>query len=100
MAHILHLHADRRPPRVELCCPSSRRAHRRKMPDAAEMPTLRTISADELPASFFEPVDPKAREQALAIIEDVKATGEESSKEQSLMLQNSRSQQSFTFCDK
>ena len=30
----------------------------------------------------------------------VKATGEESSKEQSLMLQNSRSQQSFTFCDK
>ena len=41
------------------------------------MPTLRTISADELPASFFEPVDPKAREQALAIIEDVKATGEE-----------------------
>ena len=43
----------------------------------SKMPTLRTISADELPASFFEPVDPKAREQALAIIEDVKATGEE-----------------------
>lgn len=29
-----------------------------------------------------------------------KATGEESSKEQSLLLQNSRSQQSFTFCDR
>jgi hypothetical protein len=29
-----------------------------------------------------------------------KASGEESSKEQSLLLQNSRSQQSFTFCDR
>lgn len=47
------------------------------MPAVADMPTLRTITADELPASCFEPVDPKAREQALPIIEDVKATGED-----------------------
>ena len=37
---------------------------------------------------------------AANVAQYVKATGEESSKEQSLMLQNSRSQQSFTFCDK
>tara|TARA_B110001452_G_scaffold263329_1_gene264619 strand:- start:90 stop:1427 length:1338 start_codon:yes stop_codon:yes gene_type:complete len=42
----------------------------------ASMPTLRTLGPDELPASCFEPVDPKAREQALAIIEDVKADKE------------------------
>ena len=40
-------------------------------------PTLRTITADEIPAAFFEPVDPKAREQALAIVNDVKANGVE-----------------------
>ena len=34
-------------------------------------PTLRTITADEIPAAFFEPVDPKAREQALAIVNDL-----------------------------
>lgn len=37
---------------------------------------------------------------AANVAQYVKATGEESSKEQSLVLQNSRSQQSFTFCDK
>ena len=37
---------------------------------------------------------------AANIAQYAKATGEESSKAQSLMLQNSRSQQSFTFCDK
>ena len=40
-------------------------------------PTLRTITADEIPAAFFEPVDPKAREQALVIVNDVKANGVE-----------------------
>lgn len=37
---------------------------------------------------------------AANVVAYAKATGEESSKEQSLLLQNSRSQQSFTFCDR
>ena len=41
------------------------------------MPTLRTITAEQIPAACFEPVDPTAREQALAIINDVKASGED-----------------------
>uniref|UniRef100_A0A7S0J8G3 Histidinol dehydrogenase n=1 Tax=Calcidiscus leptoporus TaxID=127549 RepID=A0A7S0J8G3_9EUKA len=44
------------------------------MPD---MPTLRTISADQLPASCFEPVDPQARAQAGAMIDDVKEKKED-----------------------
>ena len=40
-------------------------------------PTLRTITADEIPAAFFEPVDPTAREQALVIVKEVKANGVE-----------------------
>ena len=40
-------------------------------------PTLRTITADEIPAAFFEPVDPKAREQALVIVQEVQANGVE-----------------------
>ena len=40
-------------------------------------PTLRTITADEIPAAFFEPVDPMAREQALVIVKEVKANGVE-----------------------
>ena len=40
-------------------------------------PTLRTITADEIPAACFEPVDPTAREQALVIVKDVKADGVE-----------------------
>ena len=40
-------------------------------------PTLRTITADEIPSAFFEPVDAKAREQALVIVNDVKADGAE-----------------------
>lgn len=40
-------------------------------------PTLRTITAEEIPAACFEPVDPTAREQALVIVKDVKADGVE-----------------------
>ena len=42
-----------------------------------DVPCLATITADELPASCFEPVDPTARTRALAICEDIKANGEE-----------------------
>ena len=44
---------------------------------SSDLPTLRIIKADQLPASCFEPVDPQAREQALAMIEDVKANKED-----------------------
>ena len=42
------------------------------------MAKLRRLKSDELPADCFEPVDPKALEQAKAIVEDIKAGGEPS----------------------
>jgi phosphoribosyl-ATP pyrophosphohydrolase/phosphoribosyl-AMP cyclohydrolase/histidinol dehydrogenase len=47
------------------------------MPGGEEMPVLRKITPEEVEELTFEPVDPKAREQALAIITDVKDNGEE-----------------------
>ena len=40
------------------------------------MSKLRRLNADELPADCFEPVDPKALEQAKSIVNDIKAGGE------------------------
>mmetsp|Transcript_51408 Transcript_51408/g.144862 ORF Transcript_51408/g.144862 Transcript_51408/m.144862 type:complete len:441 (-) Transcript_51408:81-1403(-) len=48
------------------------------MPEEEEdIPELRTIGPDDVVLENFEPVDAAAREQALAIINDVKAQGEE-----------------------
>ena len=40
------------------------------------MSKLRRLTVDQLPADCFEPVDPKALDQAKAIVEDIKAGGE------------------------
>eukprot|EP00928_Gymnodinium_smaydae_P054107 TRINITY_DN37939_c0_g1_i1.p1 TRINITY_DN37939_c0_g1~~TRINITY_DN37939_c0_g1_i1.p1 ORF type:complete len:437 (-),score=91.03 TRINITY_DN37939_c0_g1_i1:45-1355(-) len=45
------------------------------MPGMQEMPALRTIRPDEVEDQSFEPVDAKAREQALAIITEVRTDG-------------------------
>jgi len=42
-----------------------------------EIPELRILKPDEVELEDFEPVDPKAREMALAILTDIKAQGEE-----------------------
>lgn len=47
------------------------------MSDGEEVPVLRIIKPDEYEASCFEPVDAKAREQALAIINSIEKEGEE-----------------------
>lgn len=50
------------------------------MPDAMakpeDMPVLRIVSPEEVEAQNFDPVDLQAREQALAILNDVKESGE------------------------
>jgi histidinol dehydrogenase len=43
---------------------------------AEEMPQLRVIKPDEVTSEDFEPVEPAAREQAAAILADIKANGE------------------------
>lgn len=45
--------------------------------NAEDMPVLRTMTLEQVAQRVFEPVEPEARAQALAIIEDVKASGEE-----------------------
>lgn len=40
------------------------------------MPDLRTITPEDVEDQNFEPVEPKAREQALAILNDIKENGE------------------------
>ena len=40
------------------------------------MVLLKTIKPDELPSDCFEPVDPKALEQAKTIVNEIKAGGE------------------------
>jgi len=47
------------------------------MAAVADMPKLKIIKPDEVQSEDFEPVEPKAREQALAIITDVKEKGED-----------------------
>lgn len=42
-----------------------------------DMPQLRTITPQEVEDQDFEPVEPQAREQALAILNDIKANGQE-----------------------
>jgi hypothetical protein len=42
----------------------------------SKMSKLRRLTVNELPADCFEPVDAKALEQAKAIVEDIKASGE------------------------
>lgn len=64
------------------CARDPEQTHHRSSPSMISIkpeacPTLRTITADEIPAAFFEPVDAKAREQALVIVNDVKADGVE-----------------------
>ncbi|CAN0440184.1 unnamed protein product [Laminaria digitata] len=62
------------------------------MASEADMPVLRVLRVDEVPTLKADPVDPIAREQAKAIVDDVQSGGTKSLIAQALRLGDIKSE--------